>query len=109
MDDIRSVSRTTTIAALILIALATDALAQSDTFYDASEKSVGGSFTDGKGTPAVLGDAGRAAGRTETNSDGTATVYDSSGRVIGYEITTTGSALIDEAEGPIVYRFPRSR
>ena len=100
-----SVSRVTTIAALIVIALAIDAWAQSDTSSsDRFGKSVGQAVTDGQNSTKFF-EAGRATGRTEINSNGTTTVYDSNGRIIGYETMTTGSALIDEAEG----RFPSSR
>jgi hypothetical protein len=100
-----SVSRVTAIAALIVIALAIDASAQSDTSSDGSRKNGGRTVTDGQSSTKIFNDAGHAAGRTEINSNGTTTVYDSEGRIIGYETMTTGSALIDEAED----RFPRSR
>jgi hypothetical protein len=100
-----SVSRVTAIAALIVIAQAIDASAQSDTSSNGSEKSVGQAATDRQGSTKIFNDASRATGRTEINSNGTTTVYDSNGHIIGYETMTTGSALIDEAED----RFPSSR
>jgi hypothetical protein len=108
MAYVGSASRANTITALLLIALATDALAQSDTLDHTSGNRGGGSFTDGQSSFTISEDAGPVTGRTETNSDGTATVYDSSGRVIGYEMTKNGNALLEEAEGP-VGGFARSR
>jgi len=71
-------TKTKMIAALTLAALATEASAQSRTFYDASGKVSGRSS---------------ASGNTVTN-------YDGRGRVISRETTTGNTTTVYDARGP---------
>ena len=77
------------IALLTLAVLATEALAQSRSFYNRSGKSVGRSVTDSSGTTTYYDASGKITGRSSTSGN-TTTNYDRSGRVISRE-TTTGN------------------
>ena len=72
---------TTTIVAALLAVLATEASAQSRSYYNASGRVVGRSRHDSSGT--VTNDArGRVISR-ESTSGNTTTVYDAGGRNVG--------------------------
>ncbi len=73
----------TIIAALALAVLATDALAQSRTYYGADGRVSGRSTTDSGGTTTYYGADGRVTGRASTGSDGTVTFYGADGRKSG--------------------------
>jgi YD repeat-containing protein len=70
------------IALLTLAVLATEASAQSRTFYDSSGKVVGRSGTDSQGTVTNYDSRGRVISR-ETSSGNTTTIYDAGGRSVG--------------------------
>ena len=74
------------IAALFAV-LATEASAQSRTFYDSAGRVVGRSSTDSQGTVTNYDARGKVISR-ETRSGNTTTIYDAVGRVIGRETTT---------------------
>ena len=60
---------------------ATDATAESRTFYGADGKVLGGSITDSDGVTTYYDAAGRITGRTSTGGD-TMTIYGADGRVV---------------------------
>ena len=78
----------TILLALLALALAGEASAQSRTFYDS---------------------AGRVVGRSSTDSSGTVTNYDARGKVISRESTTGNTTTIYDAGGRNVGRFTTSR
>jgi YD repeat-containing protein len=79
----------TILLALALSALATEASAQSQTFYDSSGKSVGRSATDSQGTTTFYDASGRVSSRA-SKSGNTTTIYDDRGRNVGR--VTNGAA-----------------
>ena len=74
--------KTTVIAALTLAALATEASAQQRTYYDNAGRAVGRSSTDSQGSITFYDARGRVTGR-ESTSGNTTTIYDASGRNVG--------------------------
>ena len=75
--------------ALLALAIATEASAQSRAFYNRSGKSVGRSSTDSQGTTTYYDASGKVISR-ETTTGNTTTIYDSGGRTVG-RVTTTQS------------------
>ena len=69
------------IAALFAV-LATEASAQSRTFYDSAGRVVGRSSTDSQGTVTNYDARGKVISR-ETRSGNTTTIYDPAGRNVG--------------------------
>ena len=84
-------TKTTIIAALALSVLATEALAQSRTFYDPSRKVVGRSSTSSSGTVTNYDARGRVVSRKSTSGNRT-TIYDASGRNVGRFTTNRNGA-----------------
>ncbi len=74
------------LALIALAVLATDATAQSRTYYDSSGKSIGRSSTDSSGTVTNYDGRGRVISRA-TTSGNTTTIYNPSGRNIGRSTT----------------------
>jgi len=72
----------TSIAAALLAILATEAYAQSRTFYDSAGRVVGRSSTDSQGTTTNYDERGKVNSR-ETTTGNTTTIYDASGRNVG--------------------------
>jgi YD repeat-containing protein len=77
----------TILLALLALAMASEASAQSRTFYDSAGRVVGRSSTDSQGTVTNYDARGKVISR-ETRSGNTTTIYDAVGRVIGRETTT---------------------
>ena len=74
---------------LVLVALPTGALAQSQrTFYGVDGRVTGRSNTDSAGATTFYGVDGRVRGRMSTGSTGTTTIYDAGGRNVG-SVTTS--------------------
>jgi YD repeat-containing protein len=71
-----------TLFALALALLATEASAQSKTFYDASGRVVGRSSTDSQGSTTVYDAGGKVVGR-DAKSGNTTAIYDAGGRKVG--------------------------
>jgi YD repeat-containing protein len=86
-DDRMSTMTKMTIIAALLAVLATEAPAQSRTFYDSSGRVVGRSSTDSSGTVTNYDARGKVISR-ETTSGNTTTVYDDRGRNVG-KVTTS--------------------
>jgi YD repeat-containing protein len=74
----RTTMTTKAIAAIVLMLMPTDALAQSRTFYGAD---------------------GRVAGRSTTGSNGATTFYDASGKVTGRSSTSGNQTTIYGGDG----------
>ena len=75
---------TIVIATLALAVLATDASAQSRTYYDKGGNVTGKSSTDSQGTTTFYDASGKVTGRTSSAGSGaTTTIYDASGRPVG--------------------------
>ena len=74
----RTTMTTKAIAAIVLMLMPTDALAQSRTFYGAD---------------------GRVAGRSTTGSNGATTFYDASGKVTGRSSTSGNQTTIYGCDG----------
>ena len=75
-------STTTIITAVLALALATEASAQSRTYYDSSGKRIGTATTDSQGTVTNYDARGRVMSRESTTGN-TTTVYDASGLAVG--------------------------
>ena len=73
--------------AIVTLLIASDAHAQSQTFYGADGRVTGRSVTGSNGATTFYDASGRVTGRTATDSQGTTTVYDASGRNVG-SVTT---------------------
>ena len=66
----------TIIVAALALALASEASAQSRTYYDKGGNVTGKSATDSQGTTTFYDASGKVTGRTSTGSGGTTTIYD---------------------------------
>ena len=77
----------TILLALLAMALAAEASAQSRQFYDSAGKRIGSATTDSQGTVTNYDARGRVISR-ETTSGNTTTVYDDRGRNVG-KVTTS--------------------
>jgi YD repeat-containing protein len=75
-----------TLVAALLAVLSAEASAQSRTFYDSAGRAVGKSTTDSSGTVTNYDARGRVVSR-ETTTGNTTTIYDAGGRNVG-RVTT---------------------
>jgi hypothetical protein len=71
------------IIALIVLMASDAAIAQHQTFKDASGRTLGRSVTDSRGNTTFYDAMGRNTGRSVTRGGGTTTVYDQMGRQTG--------------------------
>jgi YD repeat-containing protein len=69
--------------ALLTLAMSTDALAESRSFYDSSGRRIGSATTDSQGSTTFYDSRGRVTGKSSTDSQGTSTFYDASGHAVG--------------------------
>ena len=74
-------------AAIVLVLMPTEALAQSRTFYDADGRVAGHSTTDSNGSTTFYDASGKVTGRSSTSGNQT-TIYGGDGRRTG-TVTTT--------------------
>ena len=81
----------TILLALLALAMATEASAQSRQFHDSAGKRIGSATTDGGGTVTNYDARGKVISR-ESTSGNTTTVYDAGGRNVG-RFTTNRSRL----------------
>jgi len=77
-----------TLLALALTLIATQAFAQSRTFYDSSGRTAGRSTTDSQGSTTFYDASGRISARSSTSGNQT-TIYDASGRAVVRSTTTS--------------------
>src|SRR3954471_1771115 len=80
-------TKLTLVAALTLAVLATEASAQSRSFYDSAGKRIGSASTDSSGTVTNYDARGKVISR-ETTTGNQTTIYDARGRNVG-RVTTS--------------------
>ena len=84
LNDHRMNPTTTIMIAALALAIASEASAQSRTYYDKGGNVTGKSATDSQGTTTFYDSRGKVTGRTSGNGSGdTITIYDASGRAVG--------------------------
>jgi YD repeat-containing protein len=81
-EDNAMILRRTLIAAIALMALTGEGLAQARTFYDSAGRAVGRSTSNNSGATTYYDASGRVTGRSSTSGN-TTTFYDAGGRNVG--------------------------